>query len=136
VAPEKKKNLKLIGVRKQKGKAEQTTLSYTSVRTTSSDGQQYDHTATINSIRQQVGQWRRIPNPSDWHVTPETARLLHHWRHHPFSSIRPFFCQIEAVETVIWLTEVAGESAAGGRRSLIVATPTRRARFLTQVRAP
>jgi len=31
--------------------------------------------------------------------------LLQHWRHHPFSGIRPFFCQVEAVETVIWLTE-------------------------------
>ncbi|WP_207650551.1 DEAD/DEAH box helicase family protein [Acidithiobacillus albertensis] len=40
-------------------------------------------------------------------MTPETARLLQYWRHHAFSSIRPFFCQIEAVETAIWLTEVA-----------------------------
>jgi type III restriction enzyme len=38
---------------------------------------------------------------------PETVRLLQHWRHHKFNSIRPFFCQIEAVETAIWLTEVA-----------------------------
>jgi type III restriction enzyme len=57
-----------------------------------------------------------LPNPHDWHVTPETARLLQHWRHHPFSHIRPFFCQVEAVEPVIWLTEVAphaGRSAQG-----------------------
>lgn len=40
-------------------------------------------------------------------MTPETARLLQHWRHHPFQGVRPFFCQIEAVETAIWLTEVA-----------------------------
>ena len=37
--------------------------------------------------------------------TPETQRLLRHWRHHRFGDIRPFFCQVEAVETVIWLTE-------------------------------
>jgi type III restriction enzyme len=54
-----------------------------------------------------VDQWRSLPNPSQWRVTPETARLLQHWRHHPFGSIRPFFCQVEAVETAIWLTEVA-----------------------------
>ena len=48
-----------------------------------------------------------LPNPNDWQVTPETARLLQHWRHHNFSGIRPFFCQVEAVETAIWLTEVA-----------------------------
>jgi type III restriction enzyme len=43
-------------------------------------------------------------------VTPETARLLQHWRHHKFSGIRPFFCQVEAVETAIWLTEVAPQA--------------------------
>jgi type III restriction enzyme len=40
-------------------------------------------------------------------VTPETARLLQHWRHHEFGGVRPFFCQVEAVETAIWFTEVA-----------------------------
>ena len=40
-------------------------------------------------------------------MTPETRRLLQHWRHHQFGEIRPFFCQVEAVETAIWLTEVA-----------------------------
>jgi type III restriction enzyme len=69
--------------------------------------QQYDHAAIINSVRNQVDRWRERPNPKDWRVTPETARLLQHWRHHSFSSIRPFFCQLEAVETAIWLTEVA-----------------------------
>ncbi len=48
-------------------------------------------------------------------MTPETARLLKHWRHHPFSDIRPFFCQLEAVETVIWLTEVAPSLGNQGR---------------------
>ena len=48
-----------------------------------------------------------LPNPDQWQVTPETARLLQHWRSHAFQGIRPFFCQIEAVETAIWLTEVA-----------------------------
>jgi len=40
---------------------------------------------------------------------------LQHWRHHQFSGFRPFFCQVEAVETAIWLTEVAPESKAGKR---------------------
>ena len=46
-------------------------------------------------------------------MTPETARLLQHWRHHRFSGIRPFFCQVEAVETAIWLTEVAPNTRSG-----------------------
>jgi type III restriction enzyme len=74
----------------------------------SSEEQEYNPTPIINEIRSYVDSWRKLPNPADWGVTPETARLLQHWRHHPFSSIRPFFCQVEAVETAIWLTEVVG----------------------------
>ena len=51
--------------------------------------------------------WRKLPE-RQWKVTPETARLLRHWRSHQFSNLRPFFCQIEAAETAIWLVEVAG----------------------------
>ncbi len=76
----------------------------------STDEQQYDPTGNINLVRNLVDQWRMIPDPNNWKVTPETARLLQHWRHHRFSSIRPFFCQIEAIETLIWLTEVAPKS--------------------------
>jgi len=80
--------------------------------------QQYDPTGNINLIRQYVDRWRRIPNSSDWKVTPETARLLQHWRHHPFSGMRPFFCQIEAIETLIWLTEVAPQSGKNEKELL------------------
>lgn len=69
--------------------------------------QEYNPTWVINEIRGHVDAWRRLPNPDQWQVTPETARLLQHWRHHEYQGVRPFFCQIEAVETVIWLTEVA-----------------------------
>ena len=81
-------------------------------------GQQYDLTVIINGVRQQVDRWRDLPNPSQWQVTPETARLLQHWRHHRFSGIRPFFCQVEAVETAIWLTEVAPRMGRRGQRFL------------------
>ena len=84
----------------------------------STQEQQYDVTAMVNEIRRQVDQWRELRNPNDWRVTPETARLLQHWRHHDFSDIQPFFCQVEAVETVIWLTEVAPKSGQVGRRLL------------------
>jgi type III restriction enzyme len=77
--------------------------------------QQYDPTPVINELRQHVDQWRALPNPSQWLVTPETARLLQHWRHHAFGGVRPFFCQVEAVETAIWLTEVASHSKPGKR---------------------
>ncbi|MCZ8122350.1 MAG: DEAD/DEAH box helicase family protein [Magnetospirillum sp.] len=74
--------------------------------------QEYNPTPIINEIRAYVEQWRNLPNPDQWLVTPETARLLQHWRKHDFQGIRPFFCQIEAIETAIWLTEVAPKMGA------------------------
>lgn len=71
------------------------------------DGHRDVHLSMINEVRAAVDAWRKLPNPRDWKVTPETARLLQHWRSHPFQSIKPFFCQVEAVETLIYLTEVA-----------------------------
>ncbi len=73
----------------------------------SSEAQRYDTSQMIGELRKEVDAWRAIPNPADWRVTPETARLLQHWRHHAFSGVRPFFCQVEAAEVAIWLTEVA-----------------------------
>ncbi len=73
----------------------------------STEDQEYNPTPIINEIRSYVETWRNLPNSDQWLVTPETARLLKHWRHHRFEGIKPFFCQIEAVETAIWLTEVA-----------------------------
>ena len=79
------------------------------------DNQQYELMQTINGVRRQVDRWRGLPDSNQWRVTPETARLLRHWRHHQFSGIRPFFCQVEAVETAIWLTEVAPNIGQVGR---------------------
>lgn len=104
--------------RKRKGSAKQDSLAFDEGKGLSTQEQQYDHTAVINAVRDEVDKWRRIPNPNDWRVTPETARLLQHWRHHEFTGIRPFFCQVEAVETAIWLTEVAPKVGKAGRRFL------------------
>jgi len=73
----------------------------------STEEQQYDTMSIINELRYLVDRWREIKDPNAWGVTPETARLLNHWRHHQYQDIRPFFCQVEAAETAIWLTEVA-----------------------------
>jgi type III restriction enzyme len=67
----------------------------------------YSDNDIINEIRSYLESWRKLPDPADWGVTPTTQRLLQHWRHHDFAGARPFFCQIEAVETAIWLMEVA-----------------------------
>ena len=80
----------------------------------STDDQQYEVTQQINSIRALVEEWRQAPE-SQWKVSAETARLLKYWRHYEFQGIRPFYCQIEAAETAIWLTEVAPEIGKRGK---------------------
>lgn len=97
--------------KKQKG-AQQEALLFDEALST--QAQQY-HSAIINSVRTEVDKWRALKNPNDWRVTPETVRLLQHWRHHEFSGVRPFFCQVEAVETAIWLTEVAPQIGKVGQ---------------------
>ena len=105
--------------KKQKGASgEQAALVFDEGEGLSTAEQQYEHTAIINGVRREVDRWRNIPDPSHWQVTPETARLLQHWRHHHFNDIRPFFCQVEAIETAIWLTEVAPRAGREGKRFL------------------
>ena len=93
--------------RKKQRKSGQASFVMPDAHDLSTADQEYNPTPIINEIRSYVAAWRALPNPADWSVTPATQRLLTHWRSHPFQSIRPFFCQVEAVETVIWLTEVA-----------------------------
>ncbi|HEU0167482.1 MAG TPA: DEAD/DEAH box helicase family protein, partial [Chloroflexota bacterium] len=99
--------------KKQKASPQQAHFVFDEGKGLSTAEQQYDITAIINELRQRVDQWRAIPNPANWGVMPETQRLLRHWRSHEFTGFRPFFCQIEAVETAIWLTEVAPSVPAG-----------------------
>src|SRR5579864_4946435 len=105
--------------RKRKTAAEQQQIVFDEGKGLSTEKQQYDPTSVvIKELRYHVDQWRGFQNPNDWKVTPDTQRLLQHWRHHKFSDIRPFFCQIEAVETAIWLTEVAPQMGKTGKRFL------------------
>ena len=99
--------------KKRKSTATQEEMIFNEGKGLSTREQQYDPTPLINKIRDHVGAWRSLPSPNQWQVTPETARLLQHWRHFKFSAIRPFFCQVEAAETAIWLTEVAPRSKSG-----------------------
>ena len=104
--------------RRARGKSSQQEIVFDKkVSALKTEGQHYNLEQLIGSLRTQVNQWRAIADPAKWRVTGETARLLRHWRlqksHH--SGFRPFFCQVEAVETVIWLTEVAPKLGKTGR---------------------
>lgn len=84
---------------KKKGKDQQLTIEgWTADRIESNK--------TVNDVRQRVGLWREGGYPE---VTRTTARLLEHWANpaNPERGRRLFFCQIEALETLIYVTEVA-----------------------------
>ena len=98
--------------KKRRKAAAQEEIVFDEGKGLSSQDQQYDVTSAINRVRSQVDAWRKLPE-SQWQVTPETARLLRHWRYYDFQKLRPFFCQVEAAETAIWLTEVAPKSKQG-----------------------
>jgi type III restriction enzyme len=104
--------------KKRKSSSDQHEMAFKDREGLSTTQQQYDLTSIIDELRRHVGEWRKLRNSRDWLVTPETVRLLQHWRHHNFSDIRPFFCQVEAVETAIWLTEVAPKLGTRGKRFL------------------
>ena len=104
--------------KKQKQKPKQAKIVFDEGEGLSTEKQQYELASIIEEIRYFVGQWRALPSPNDWQVTPETARLLQHWRHHQFNGPRPFFCQLEAIETLIWLTEVASNKNPKTKRFL------------------
>src|SRR5690554_5585175 len=67
--------------RKRREMPEQQQMVFDEGKGLSTEEQQYDPTSIINELRYYVDQWRNIPNPSNWQVTPETARLLQHWRY-------------------------------------------------------
>lgn len=57
----------------------------------------------INRIRERVAIWRKGGYVG---ITKTTARLLEYWKREDRER-KLFFCQIEALETAIWITEVA-----------------------------
>jgi type III restriction enzyme len=85
-----------IPIAQPKKKGKQLTLSdWTADR--------IEENKTVNDIRQRVKLWREGKYPD---VTRTTARLLEQWR--SLDRNRPlFFCQVEAMETIIYVTEVA-----------------------------
>ena len=99
--------------------ATQTSMAFDEDLSTA--GTPFNPSAVVNELRQELDVWRALPNPAQWKVTPTTERLLKHWRAlmaDPTQTIRPFFCQLEAVEAAIWLAEVAPQMGRRGQRFL------------------
>ena len=68
-----------------------------------------EETKLVNELRQEVGRWRRGGHEG---VTPTTRFLLNYWTN-PDRERKLFFCQLEAVETAIFITEVARKFGMG-----------------------
>jgi len=65
----------------------------------------------VNIIRKRVNAWRDRGYPG---VTGITKRLLSHWQDpEERKDRRFFFCQLEAIETLIWLTEAPDAEKTG-----------------------
>lgn len=65
----------------------------------------------VNRIRERVDEWRDAGYPG---VTAVTRALLEHWRDPEANRPYPFyFCQLEAIETLIWHVEAPAEFKQG-----------------------
>jgi type III restriction enzyme len=65
----------------------------------------------VNQIRSRVKAWREKGYPG---VTGITKRLLEHWNDpEQREGVRFFFCQLEAIETLIWLAEAPAADKVG-----------------------
>ncbi|HEY9691566.1 MAG TPA: DEAD/DEAH box helicase family protein [Oculatellaceae cyanobacterium] len=64
----------------------------------------------VNQIRPRVKAWCDAGHPG---VTGVTKRLLEHWHNSEERDFPFFFCQLEAIETLIWLTESPASEKVG-----------------------
>lgn len=64
----------------------------------------------VNKIRPRVKVWREAGYPG---VTGVTRRLLEHWNDKDARQYQFFYCQMDAMETLIWLTEAPDSEKVG-----------------------
>lgn len=75
------------------------------------DPGQFIEIPLVNKIRPRIKSWREAGYPG---VSGVTMRLLEHWNNPEEREHRRFFfCQLEAIETLIWLTEAPENDKVG-----------------------
>src|SRR3989344_1549981 len=74
------------------------------------DPGEFQEIGIVNAIRPRVKAWRENGYPN---VTRITKELLDYWHNPDVRRFQPFFCQLEAVETAIWLTEASDADKQG-----------------------
>lgn len=71
---------------------------------------QFIELSLVNLIRPRVKAWREAGYPG---VTGVTRKLLEHWNDGEARQYQFFFCQMDAMETLIWLTEASAADRVG-----------------------
>ena len=64
----------------------------------------------VNKIRPRVKAWRESGYPG---VTGITRKLIDHWNDKDARQYQFFFCELDAIETIIWLTEAPDSQKIG-----------------------
>src|ERR1035437_379060 len=64
----------------------------------------------VNAIRERVDAWRAADYPG---ITSVTRTLLEHWHDRTARDLPFYFCQLEAIETLIWWVEAPPEHKQG-----------------------
>lgn len=70
----------------------------------------FNEIGLVNIMRPRVKKWREAGYPG---VSGITKRLLYHWNDSDARQNRFFFCQLEAIETLIWLSEAIESEKVG-----------------------
>jgi type III restriction enzyme len=92
----RRESVYFVPIPKPKQKSNQTDLSLETEN-------EYRPNQLINDIRERIALWRKSDYRQATHIT---RRLLAHWKNEKRER-RLFFCQLEALETIIYLTEIA-----------------------------
>ena len=74
------------------------------------DAGQFITLPLVNRIRPRVKAWREMGFPG---VTGVTRDLLNHWENPEMRRYPFFFCQLDAIETLIWLAEAPASDRIG-----------------------
>jgi len=97
IVEERRNSSYFVPIAKPKKKGKQLVLS------TEWTEDRIEENRFINDVRRAVEKWRKGGSGG---ITKTTARLLEYWRD-PEREKKLFFCQIEALETAIYISEVA-----------------------------
>ena len=74
------------------------------------DPGEFQEIQIVNAIRPRVQEWKERGYPNVSRVTKE---LLDYWNNPDVRRFQIFFCQLEAIETAIWLTEASEADKQG-----------------------